>query len=312
VGSLKELSSQLTIRLEAENLIGRSHRCGIRLASTLASSVHASLRWAPQGWELKDLSSTNGSFRNGRKLAAGQAQLLEQGDILAFGATDAGWVLSDAAQPGPVVVSEDGNRAFGTELIAVPSSDEPLTTVYRTGLGTWCVEQPGGAVEAIANGGEFEAGGKRWRLFYPEQVSRTDTLHHEIRNIELVFTVSADEEHVELVARVAGDVVDLGARANNYFLLTLARQRREDERVGHDARNAGWMHLATLGKALASDPDHINVDVCRIRKRFERHFRNAAQIIERRPGTGQIRLGTACFQIIATAAARVERALLEM
>jgi hypothetical protein len=81
------------------------------------------------------------------------------------------------------------------------------------------------------------------------------------------------------------------------LLLILARQREQDVRAGLDERLQGWVHQEALARALASEPENINVDVFRLRRRFERHFQNAATIIERRARTGQLRLGIADFEI---------------
>lgn len=298
MGILAELATSRAITLEPENLIGRSARCIVTLTSRLASSVHASLRWTSTGWALKDLSSTNGSFLNGRRLEPGRAQLLAKGDVLAFGATEQGWALVDDQPPVPMAIADDGQCATGSDLIPLPSSDEPLVTLYRCSDGMWWAEGADRAVLRIADGSELDVAGKRWRFLCPSLMAETDVRqHHDVEEISLAFAVSHDEEHVELSARADGKTINLGARANNYLLLTLARQRDEDRRSGFEESRQGWMHQDSIAKALGSDPESINVDVFRIRKRFGQHFRNAARVIERRPRTGQLRLGIDAFEI---------------
>ena len=298
MGILTELATSRAITLEPENLIGRSSRCIVSLTSGLASSVHASLRWTPEGWVLKDLSSTNGSFLNGRRLEPGRAHLLTKGDILAFGALEQAWALADHQPPVPMAIAEDGACTYGSDLIPLPSADAPIITLYRSSDGAWWAEGADRAVQGIADGSELDVAGKRWRFLCPTLIEQTDLLQHlDVEEITLTFAVSRDEEHVELSARANGKTIDLGARANNYLLLTLARQRDEDRRSGFEESRQGWMHQDAIAKALGSDPDSINVDVFRIRKRFGQHFKNATRIIERRPRTGQLRLGIEAFEI---------------
>jgi hypothetical protein len=298
MGSLCEPSSLHRITLNSENLIGRSPRCALRLNSGVASSVHAAVRWSPRGWEVKDLGSTNGSFLNGRRLETGRAHLLNKGDVLGFGNLQQTWVLEDDQPPHPMVVSDGGALSVGSELIAVPSSERPLATLYRDSTGAWFLEQSPADATPVIDGAEFEVGGQRWRFLCPSLVAQTDLVRqHDARGLRLVFEVSQDEEHVELLARTEGATIDLGVRANNYLLLILARQREQDVRAGLDERLQGWVHQEALARALASEPENINVDVFRLRRRFERHFQNAATIIERRARTGQLRLGIADFEI---------------
>ena len=298
MGILTELATSRAITLEPENLIGRSARCIVALTSGLASSVHASLRWTPGGWALKDLSSTNGSFVNGRRLEPGRAQFLTKGDILAFGTIEQAWALVDHQAPIPMAIAESGECAHGTDLIPLPSGDEPVVTLFRSSDGAWWAEGADRVVQGITDGSELDVAGKRWRFLCPALVTQTDLLEHpDVDEISLAFGVSHDEEHVELSARADGKTIDLGARANNYLLLTLARQRDEDRRSGFEESRQGWMHQDSVAKAVGSDPESINVDVFRIRKRFGQHFRNAARVIERRPRTGQLRLGIDVFEI---------------
>jgi hypothetical protein len=300
MGNVSDVATQLSVTLEPENLIGRSPRCAVRLSSTLASSVHASLRWTSKGWTLKDLGSTNGSYLNGRRLEPGRTQLLSAGDVIAFGALDLSWVLQDDHPPVPTVIADDGMQVSGLDLIAIPSPDEPVVTLYLMADGSWHAEGPDQSSESISDGAELNVAGKRWRCFFPTLIAETDvTQQHDVSTVHLNFGVSRDEEHVELTATTSDTTINLGVRANNYLLLTLARQRAEDRQAGLEESEQGWVHQDTLAQALRTDPEAINVDVFRIRKRFGQHYRNAARIIERRPRTGQLRLGVGTFEIRA-------------
>ena len=55
---------------------------------------------------------------------------------------------------------------------------------------------------------------------------------------------------------------------------------------------SGWVHREQLLTALRTDRERLNLDVFRIRKQFAlAGVRDATNIIERRPDTGQLRIG---------------------
>jgi len=298
MGVLKERTTGRRILLDAENVIGRSPRCEPRFASNLVSSVHASLRWQPHGWEVKDLGSRNGTFVNGERLEPGQVRMLSRSQTLAFGSAADVWELTDESAPQPMALSEDGDcSCLVDELIALPSVDDPVVTIYRGSDGYWHLEGPGETSRPIQNGEHFEVGGREWRFSCPQTANVTFAAENDVQAIRLSFAVSSDEEDVALTAHVRGNVIDLGTRAHNYLLLTLARQRQGDAVRGLSSGSCGWIYQDELAKALATQPDKMNVDIFRIRRRFAQYFPNAAQIIERRSGSKQLRLGVSEIQI---------------
>jgi hypothetical protein len=70
-----------TYHLLAPTTIGRSPECDIYLDVPGISRKHARLRPLPEGVEIEDLNSTNGSFVNGHRLVLGIARV---GDEIAF------------------------------------------------------------------------------------------------------------------------------------------------------------------------------------------------------------------------------------
>src|SRR5262249_24966603 len=88
-----------------------------------------------------------------------------------------------------------------------------------------------------------------------------------------------------------GVVSELPTRTHHYLLLTLARAALADDAASSAER--GWVDREVLCRMLATDPRKLNVDVFRVRKQFsDLGIHRAAGIIARRPGTGQLRLGT--------------------
>src|ERR1019366_7808090 len=62
-----------------------------------------------------------------------------------------------------------------------------------------------------------------------------------IARLRLSFSVSLDEEHVELSVSSGGRVLYVGARPHHYLLLTLARQRLKDAVRGVPESEHGWL-----------------------------------------------------------------------
>jgi hypothetical protein len=114
------------------------------------------------------------------------------------------------------------------------------------------------------------------------------------------MAVSRDEEHVELKAECCGRPHDLGSRSHNYLLLTLARERLRDVNAGVPETSSGWMYQEALLDELAIPQTQLNIDVFRIRKQFAAlDLVDPGHIIERRPRTKQLRLGTARIAIVS-------------
>src|SRR5690606_11210201 len=65
--------------------IGRAPGNGLVLADQYASSSHAELVPAGDGWAVRDLGSSNGTLLNGRRLVSGPIQPLRDGDTLTIG-----------------------------------------------------------------------------------------------------------------------------------------------------------------------------------------------------------------------------------
>jgi len=73
--------------------LGRSKACDIALPDAHVSKLHAHfLREPDGGWALRDADSTNGTFRNGVRLAGGERVRIKPGDLLRFGFLDTRFV----------------------------------------------------------------------------------------------------------------------------------------------------------------------------------------------------------------------------
>jgi hypothetical protein len=266
------------------------------------------LRWTGFSWELKDLNSRNGTYLDGRRIDPAGALELQRGARIGFGKPSEEWELVDAGAPEVMAVPLDGGQParMDGEMIPLPSSDDPLATIYRTGDGGWALERADDPVMPLSNATIFDAVGRLWRFccadLSPSTIApseaRPSFVALRVVDIRVHFDVSTDEEHVNLRVSAADEVTDLGSRAPNYLLLTLARRRLADAARGLTDTTCGWTEVEDLARDPTMAPPRLNIDVFRIRQMFEGiGLLDAANIVERRLRARQIRIGTARISI---------------
>jgi hypothetical protein len=227
LGRLRHLGSGADWLLRGRNFIGRSRSCTICLDHPEVSGEHAVLRWSGSAWEIKDLSSRNGVFVDGQRLPSGDRTTVGAGTRLGFG-RDAGYLLVDAGEPIAFATPVTGGapvEAVGG-LLALPGPESPTAMIFRDGDG-WSVEQAGDTA-GLADDSLIRIGDQSWRLHLPELLSPTDVaadISPQLDDLLLRFSVSRDEEYVELVAVHDRQEFDLQARSHHYALLLLARAR---------------------------------------------------------------------------------------
>lgn len=286
--------------LPARCLLGRSRACTIRLAEPEVSGEHALIRWESGVWVLQDLQSRNGTYVDGRHIGSGQRVGLSPNSVIGFGRPD-GYVLVDAGAPqafavrvgeaGPAVEAQGG-------FLVLPDPGRPELTIYRSAQG-WAIEQAGEA-HPVEDGETVHTSTGPWLLHLPELLTETCNLEAAaptVGSLMLRFCVSRDEEYIELLALHGGRTIDLKARAHHYPLLLLARARLADHTLPSDQQ--GWVHQDELLRLLRSDSNRLHIDVYRIRRQLaEAGIADAAQIVERRAGTRQLRIGVPRLEII--------------
>jgi len=297
VGGLRNRTTQELRYLQSHTLVGRSPSCSLRLDDRLVSGEHAVITWHEDGWRVRDLGSRNGTFANGERLSPSVAYLCHEHAVLAFGDQRAEWELDDATAPSVMLVPFDGGAALLIDrgILRVPHSEQPLASIHQGARGEWLLEQglsvEGLSVQGLSDGALVVVGGRSYRFHAPECWIPTESFGQQPLTLEtsqLCFRVSQDEENVELDIRCGGRCVPLGRRAAYYLLLTLARIRLEQR----DSQSAGWVHWSELASMLRAEQTEINLWVYRIRERFaEAGFTRPGAIIERRSGSGQLRIG---------------------
>lgn len=289
-----------SFQIPARCLVGRSTLAYVRTVSRAVSAEHAVIYWKDEGWLIRDLSSRNGTFVNGERLSPSEPRLLKRGDTIRFADRLETYGLADDAPPAPSAVhTTTSQRCWGTaSVLFVPDSDEPEASVYVSEDG-WQVEV-GGETARVASTDVIDLPSGRWMLELPDAsaTSRAQTTTQmspfELDALEIEMSVSSDEETVE-VTLVQGRLRrELGARACNYLLLTLAR-RRIEEADDPTVSDPGWIEVPKLAHMLRETVEKINLDVHRIRRYFaQAGVTDAAGIVQRR--AGQIRIGTGNVQ----------------
>jgi FHA domain len=280
--------------LEGDSIVGRAPHCTIRVQDHRISNEHASLRWRSDAWLVRDLGSTNGTWLNGGALRLGVDHRLKQGDELAFGAKELLWRLEDDGAPQPMLCSLDGEEpcVMVDGVIAIPDAEDALASIFRAADGSWTLELADGS-RPVAAGLTIELLGSRWRFSCPQELEET-AKNRPLRLVQestLTFHVSSDEEHVSLSVDCAEEHLAMGSQSAFYLLLVLARVRLQ-ERCTLPASESGWIHREDLMSMLRCGEQQLNVWVHRIRARFARsEFLDYASIIERRDGSGQLRVG---------------------
>lgn len=301
MGTLRELGSERVFTPGSRCLIGRHPACSLRTDNPRVSAEHASLRWTGAAWELRDLSSRNGTFVGGKKMSAGERVALTQGDTFTLGGPSIGFTLFDATPP---VASARHTktgvaRTIAGGLLVLPDDERPRVTVYEDRTGRWIAEEEN-ASRTVSDHEIVVVDGEGWLLDLPNNV--TPTLESSVafvllESVTLRFGVSRDEEHVEVTVVYDGIAKHLPPRSYHYLLLTLARARLAD--VDASPAEQGWVSREELCRMLATDVSKLNVDIFRARKQLgAMGIYGAAELILRRPDTGQIRLGIDRIEVV--------------
>jgi pSer/pThr/pTyr-binding forkhead associated (FHA) protein len=299
VGVLKQIGVDRSFELGWCCLLGRNPACDLRIDNPRVSGEHASLHWVDDRWELRDLGSRNGTFVDGRRLGAGERTVLARGATFILGREDA-FRLEDASPP--VASARHGAsgqlRTAVEGLLVLPDEERPEVSIFEDASGRWVAEDSEGT-RFVADRDIVIADGEGWILNLPNAAGETQeisTLLPAFDTITLRFAVSRHEEHVEVTVVHGCGSTAMPARAHHYLLLTLARAIVEDEDASPAER--GWVDREELCRRIGTDGPRLNVDVFRNRRQFAAlGIHGAAGIIERRPGTGQLRLGTARVEV---------------
>jgi hypothetical protein len=276
--------------------IGREPGCDVVIDDPKVSGTHAAIRWARDRWELLDLGSRNGTSHNGAPVPAGTAVPLALGDTLSFAGAAAEVLSIDP--PEAMAISPSGDRRVALRgLLTWGDEENDTTEVYRGAEGEFVLDQ-GGEVSPLTDRQTIHIHGVPWVVRLPGAID--GTVGSEAvpvpAELALTFAVSADEEHVQLTATWKRRSFDLGKRAHNYLLVTLARLRLEH---ADDPEHGGWVDAIQLARMLRCTDGKLNLDVFRIRRQLaDAGIHDAASIVERRRNPGALRLGATDITVV--------------
>ncbi|HVL15514.1 MAG TPA: HD domain-containing phosphohydrolase [Gemmata sp.] len=129
---------------ESETLLrtGRLASLEIALDDSSVSRRHAEIRYGDDGWTVRDLDSTNGTYVNGVRIGPGE-QLLRPRDIVQFGKVALIVEVNEATPDGPpsnqhIVAAahstfEEGIRRLAFDRNQMPRAGEELFALLRAG-----------------------------------------------------------------------------------------------------------------------------------------------------------------------------------
>jgi len=272
----------------------------VRIDHSAVSREHAVLYWNEGLWELKDLGSRNGTIVDGKRLKKGESVRLNPGAEIKFGDEGVAFRLVDPSAPKAFAVAPDGTEMTAEgEILFLPNEDDPEVTIFKSQESGWVCETESGSVPvdewqtlALSDG--------IWHVAVPAALEVTeDAIGPALAVMKMTFRVSRDEEYVDILLSGRGRQVELKSRAFFYMLLTLARLRMKDADEGElPMSEQGWVHHDDLAGMLATDRATINVHVCRARRQLAKAgVLGAADVVERRTGTGQLRIGVPLLDV---------------
>jgi hypothetical protein len=293
MGLLEQLDNERRFTLGTRCLLGRHPACDVQLLDGRVSGEHASLHWVGSHWELRDLGSRNGTFLEGRRLASGERVELWQGGHFLLGKSGIGFRLLEAGPPMARArqVATGLVRVATGSLLVLPDDEVPQASLFPLEGGQWVLEL-GEERRRMKDQDRLWVGGSEWVVELP--IAATETLEEAdaptLGEVRLRIGVSRDEEHVEVAVVLRDGERMLPPRSSQYLLATLARLRLAEHALAPSEQ--GWVDREELCRMLATDTNKLNVDIHRVRKQFGAlGIQDAAGVVERRPGTGQVRLG---------------------
>lgn len=311
MATLKHLATGRVEILASSHRVGRDASAHLCLAGRLVSSDHAVLRWRDAIWTVRDLGSKNGTYVDGRRLEKGESARLAVGTRVAFGKDGDYFEMIDDAAPVIVAYLGDEVRYGDDDGLFLPDEENARVVVYEDGPGRFYARvldsdehHETDDIRPVRDGEELALAGVRARLSLPVTAEATwspDEGPHRLADIGLAFTVSRDEEHVDIaVVTAGGKRVVLRSRAHHHLLLILARERLGD--AGNpdlDPAEHGWVFKGDLAGRIGCSANQVNVDMHRAKEQLRREAAvvDSHELFEVRPGPRTVRLAVTWLEM---------------
>lgn len=298
MATIENTITKNTIYLNSQHIFGRSPHSSTQLDARDVSKSHATLYWQGGLWHIKD-HSRNGTVISG-KFLHNSVERLAKGQTIQFGKDPTTqWKVKDIAPPlnylellgsTPMIIPLES-------YYALPNEETPEIAFFCTADRQWKAEQAGETFEPEHHQ-VFVCNNEEWRFVRNELVDETVDYGRIKQNAWFEFTLSADQEKINIQITVNELAMDMGEHAYNYMLLALARKRKEDIDAGIDGKDQGWQSIDALTYELSKeelkevDQYNLNLRIHRLRKGLQKlkpHGTQFVNIIERRKG--EIRFG---------------------
>ncbi len=288
MGILKALNTSELLYLKPVHIFGRDPAVAdVVLQGQSCSRMHCVIRWQSGLWQLVD-ESKNGCFINEQRVEKGRSTTLNQGDIFSAGSEpSARWVVESDGPPQPLLISLDGQEVIPLQTLNIlPNEESPECQIVQQGHD-WFFEQ-GHDYHPISEGFQLMIGDREW-VFRSNQILDETELGARVGQGTpgLIFDVSRNEEHINLIFESNNVQFDLDHKSYHYLLLEMARYFAAD--TSDDLKQRGWMSNDLLLHNLQIDINHLNIQIYRARQALRVCSSYWGQnLIERR--RGEIRL----------------------
>jgi pSer/pThr/pTyr-binding forkhead associated (FHA) protein len=287
------------------NLVGRASYCGVPLQDPRASAEHASIYFDKGVWYLRDLASTNGTYLDGNKIDLGRKHPITAGAAIGFGSTNQLFKLTHDEAPRMRLRSSKSHTLVEPQLglVVLPNEEHPLVTLFQ-GLDGW-FEERDGVQRQLLDQCEILVESDTWLVELPPpggETAQTGLARMSgwanFDDLFVRFDVSRDREAITMIVNAGQEARSISNRAYHELLLILAEARLAALGSELPESEQGWLHNDELCRRIAGDISKVNVDVFRARQQLDQlGVIESHRIVERRPMTRQLRLGTAAVSI---------------
>lgn len=285
-------TTQEQVYLHYLHTFGRGKTNNTCIKEADVSIDHAKIYWQDQQWFITD-RSRNGSLIN-HQFMNNETRPLAKGDIVRFGkGSSSEWQVVDVDRPLSYLQSlQSGNKLLlDNTYYALPNDANPSIELLYTEAG-WTVESEDNT-RLIADKQVFDIAAERWMFVENERTEDTIDYNEIKKQAGFRFTLSADQEKINIKILVGERLMDLGNKTYNLVLFILAQQRQKDIKAGVPPKDQGWMQVERLINILSKeelrevDQYNLNTRIRRIRQdllKLPPYGKQFVGIIERKRG----------------------------
>ncbi|OED39574.1 hypothetical protein AB832_03960 [Flavobacteriaceae bacterium (ex Bugula neritina AB1)] len=264
-----------SVVLKTQHVFGRNkHNACTFIPDKDVSNSHATIFWKNGCWYIQD-HSRNGTLINGKQLIH-QVTKLRKGDTLQYGKNQTTkWEFVDTDMPTGYLISlkdKDKILSLPTAMDFMKGSATEITFFCTKDL-QWKVEKEGKVIDLV-HGLKLHFNNEEWMFIENTNIDETLDYGHIINQSYFQFTLSADEERIQVKIITNELELDLGERVHNYLLLALARKRLIDSDLEYVFNDQGWIDIDVLASDMSKefnkeiDDYYLNVQIHRLRKQL--------------------------------------------